>query len=160
MINCYWIHSLCLGIWQVFVNVCQLFSTSIWIFSIHIHRWRKSKSKITFFFIYFQSLFDRFRNEIRVIRFDGPLKPWELHFDDRNGQLYSNFNARSDIERDLLVTWWRNMQQHVPSVDQRCNQVYSSSFSLSSIWFCSSNSSNPIRIIKQSINRSVNYFSI
>ena len=88
---------------------------------------------IIFLFIYFQSLFKRFRTDIRVIRFAGALRPWQLTFDSQKEQLLTNFNAQSDMERDFLLSWWRTMHQHVSSVIQRFNQVYFSSLSLTNM---------------------------
>ena len=67
-------------------------------------------------------LSDRFRDNIHVVHFAGELKPWQLTYNPQNEQLSENVNGQSDIQRDLLLSWWRIMNERVWTILQ-FNQV-------------------------------------
>ncbi|CAF3560940.1 unnamed protein product [Rotaria socialis] len=64
----------------------------------------------------------RFRNDIRIIHFAGTLKPWHLTYNPKDEQLSGNLNGQNDIQRELLLSWWRIMYQRVWPQLSKLNQ--------------------------------------
>ena len=69
-----------------------------------------------------------------MVHFAGTLKPWQLTYKPRDKELLEFFNTRSNIEKEILLTWWEIVYESVRPMmkQQKINNDYRTDESVNS----------------------------